>query len=99
MRLSTVFLHSVTFRISILSVKFVYFQFVFKKIYFPKKFVIPERSMIFDFIKNHEKIFPIEKMCQVLEVSSSGYYRCISSKTSIKLQRIIAIKKNNSNLF
>ena len=25
--------------------------------------------MIFDFIKNHEKIFPIEKMCKVLQVS------------------------------
>ena len=31
--------------------------------------------MIFDFIKSHEKIFPIEKMCKVLKVSQSGYYR------------------------
>ena len=31
--------------------------------------------MKFDFIKNHEKIFPIEKMCKVLKVSQSGYYR------------------------
>lgn len=24
---------------------------------------------------NHRDMFPIEKMCQVLKVSSSGYYR------------------------
>jgi hypothetical protein len=34
-----------------------------------------ERSMRYDFIKNNQKIFPIEKMCQVLRVSSSEYYR------------------------
>ena len=49
--------------------------------------------MIFDFIKNHEKIFPIEKMCQVLEVSSSGYYRYKSKKISIRLQRTKVVKE------
>jgi putative transposase len=55
--------------------------------------------MIFDFIKNHEKIFPIEEMCQVLEVSSSGYYRYKSKKISIRLQRTKVVKEKNSHLF
>jgi putative transposase len=55
--------------------------------------------MIFDFIKNHEKIFPIEKMCQVLEVSSSGYYRYKSKKTSIRLQRIKVIKAKITTIY
>ena len=55
--------------------------------------------MIFDFIKNHEKIFPIEKMCQVLQVSSSGYYRYKSRKTSIRLQRIMDIKEKITAIY
>ena len=55
--------------------------------------------MIFDFIKNHEKIFPIEKMCQALEVSSSGYYRYKSKKASIRLQRIIVIKQKITSIY
>ena len=55
--------------------------------------------MIFDFIKNHEKIFPIEKMCKVLEVSSSGYYWYKSKKTSIRLQRIIGIKEKITTIY
>lgn len=55
--------------------------------------------MIFDFIKNHEKIFPIEKMCQVLEVSSSGYYRYKSKKTSIRLQRTKMIKEKITAIY
>lgn len=31
--------------------------------------------MKYKFIKNNESIFPIEKMCQVLKLSSSGYYK------------------------
>jgi putative transposase len=49
--------------------------------------------MIFDFIKNHEKIFPIEKMCQVLQVSSSGYYRWKSKVISNRVQRMNQIKE------
>lgn len=26
------------------------------------------------FIKEHSSVFPVEKMCQVLEISRSGYY-------------------------
>ena len=31
--------------------------------------------MKYIFIKNHQQVFPIEKMCKVLEVSSSSYYK------------------------
>ena len=55
--------------------------------------------MIFDFIKNHEQLFSIEKMCQVLKVSSSGYYRYKSRKTSNRLQRIIGIKQKITSIY
>lgn len=55
--------------------------------------------MIFDFIKNHEKIFPIEKMCQVLAVSSSGYYRYKNKKSSIRLQKIKVIKAKITSIY
>ena len=31
--------------------------------------------MIYGFIKNNEQLFPIEKMCKVLQVSSDSYYQ------------------------
>ena len=33
--------------------------------------------MRFSFIKNHKDEFPVEKMCKVLKVSTSGYYKWI----------------------
>jgi transposase InsO family protein len=47
--------------------------------------------MIFGFIKNHEKKYPIEKMCKVLEVSQSGYYNwksTIISKRRLKMMQL-----------
>ena len=32
----------------------------------------PYRSMKYCFVKSNEKLFPIDKMCKVLEVSSSN---------------------------
>ena len=49
--------------------------------------------MIFDFIKNHEKIVPIEKMCKVLKVSQSGYYRWKNNFISNRVQKINSIKE------
>ncbi len=49
--------------------------------------------MIFDFIKNHEKIFPIEKMCKVLKVSQSGYFRWKNNIISNRTQRSNNIKE------
>jgi len=34
-----------------------------------------KRSMIYVFIKNNEKIFPIEKMCKVLQVGRRSYFQ------------------------
>ncbi len=55
--------------------------------------------MIFDFIKNHEKIFPIEKMCKVLKVSQSGYYRWKHNKISEKTKKMIALKEKITAIY
>ena len=44
-----------------------------------------ERSMKYEFIKNHESLFPIEKMCVVLGVGSSGYFKWKSKPISARL--------------
>lgn len=41
--------------------------------------------MKYEFIKNHESLFPIEKMCVVLEVGSSGYFKWKSKPISARL--------------
>ena len=55
--------------------------------------------MIFDFIKNHEIIFPIEKMCKVLKVSQSGYYRWKSNFISNKVQKVNSIKEKITAIY
>jgi transposase InsO family protein len=55
--------------------------------------------MIFDFIKNHEKIFPIEKMCKVLKVSQSGYYRWKQNVISERKQKMIALKEKITAIY
>lgn len=45
--------------------------------------------MKYTFIKNHEFLFPIEKMCKVLEVGSSSYY-----KWKIKIISNRTLRKN-----
>lgn len=54
--------------------------------------------MIFGFIKNHEKIYPIEKMCKVLEVSQSSYYRWKSKFISKRMQKMAQLKEKISTL-
>ena len=49
--------------------------------------------MIYSFIKNNEQLFPIEKMCKVLQVSSGSYYRWKKQRNRARLQRKIAIKE------
>lgn len=55
--------------------------------------------MIFDFIKNHERIFPIEKMCKVLKVSQSGYYRWKFATISTRLQKKEVLKEKITLLY
>ena len=52
-----------------------------------------ERSMIYSFIKNNEQVFPIEKMCKVLQVSSGSYYRWKKQIVTARQQLKIAIKE------
>lgn len=55
--------------------------------------------MIFDFIKNHEKIFPIEKMCKVLKVSQSGFYRWKQTIISKRNERMNLIKEKITTIY
>lgn len=55
--------------------------------------------MIFGFIKNHEKIYPIEKMCKVLEVSQSSYYRWKSKIISKRMQKMAQIKEKINTIY
>ena len=55
--------------------------------------------MIFDFIKNHQKIFPIEKMCLVLRVSQSGYYRYKNKFVSKRIQKMVLLKEKITTLY
>src|SRR5699024_7928051 len=41
-----------------------------------------DRSMKYAFIKDNEGVFPIDKMCKVLEVGQRSYYRWKRSSTS-----------------
>jgi hypothetical protein len=45
------------------------------------------------FIKNNEKIFPIEKMCKVLQVGQRSYYQWKSQSVSDRKQRVVLVKK------
>lgn len=55
--------------------------------------------MIYDFIKNNEKIFPIEKMCQVLVVSCSGFYRWKNKIISNRIHRMKHIKEKITSIY
>ena len=49
--------------------------------------------MIYSFIKNNEGIFPIDKMCKVLEVGRRSYYWWKRSSASNKALRKQKFKK------
>ena len=49
--------------------------------------------MIYSFIKNNEKLFPIEKMCKVLHLSNGSYYWWKKQIITARQQLKIAIKK------
>jgi len=49
--------------------------------------------MIHTFIRNHEKLFPIDKICKVLFVGQRSYYLCKSQSVSDKKQRVELIKE------
>ena len=49
--------------------------------------------MIYSFIKSNEQLFPIEKMCKVLQVSSGSYYRLKKQAITARQQLKITIKE------
>ena len=62
--------------------------------------------MIFCFIKRYSSEFPVKKMCQVLEVSRSGYYKWRLKKSGKRkqentqlLKEIQIIHKESRNLY
>ena len=55
--------------------------------------------MIYDFITNNEKVFPIEKMCQVLQVSSNGYYRWKRKIISNRILKMNHIKEKITSIY
>ena len=58
-----------------------------------------KRSMIYIFIKNNEKIFPIEKMCKVLQVSQRSYYQWKSGSVSDRKQRAELVKEKITSIY
>ena len=55
--------------------------------------------MIYLFIKDHEKIYSIEKMCKVLEISNSSYYKWKKQAVSERQKRVILIKEAITNIY
>ena len=55
--------------------------------------------MKYEFIKNHEYLFPIEKMCAVLEVGSSGYFKWKSKPICNRLLRKEKIKQQIISIY
>lgn len=49
--------------------------------------------MIYRFIKNHETVYPIEKMCKVLHVGLRSYYDWKSNAVSDRTLKAIVMKK------
>ncbi|OOV20493.1 transposase [Flavobacterium sp. LM4] len=55
--------------------------------------------MIYLFIKDHEKIYSIEKMCKVLAVSNSSYYKWKKQIVSERQKRVILIKEAITSIY
>lgn len=55
--------------------------------------------MKYEFIKNHEYLFPIEKMCNVLKITSSGYYKWKNRPFSKRLLSKEKIKQQITSIY
>ena len=55
--------------------------------------------MKYTFIKNHEYLFTIEKMCKVLQVSTSGYYKWKSKPISNRILTKNEIKQKVTTIY
>lgn len=55
--------------------------------------------MKYNFIKQHEYLFPIEKMCKVLQVGSSSYYKWKRQRVSNKILKKNKIKQEITTIY
>ncbi|MEZ7500420.1 IS3 family transposase [Flavobacterium sp. Arc3] len=55
--------------------------------------------MIYTFIRNNEKIFPIEKMCKVLQVGQRSYFQWKSGSISDRKQRVELLKEITTSIY
>lgn len=55
--------------------------------------------MIYVFIKNNEKIFPIEKMCKVLQVGRRSYFQWKSQSVSDRKQMAVLVKEKITAIY
>ncbi|WPO80742.1 IS3 family transposase [Flavobacterium sp. KACC 22761] len=63
------------------------------------KHLFQGRSMIYLFIKDHEKIYSIEKMCKVLKVSPSSYYNWKRQILSERQRKTALIKEEIASIY
>lgn len=55
--------------------------------------------MKYKFVKNHSHIFPIEKICKVLKINASGYYKWKKRVLSNRMLRKNNLKKQITQLY
>ncbi len=55
--------------------------------------------MKYRFVKNHESQFPIEKMCLILKISSSGYYKWKNRVVSARALKKSAMRQKIKDLY
>ncbi|HBC92809.1 MAG TPA: IS3 family transposase [Pelotomaculum sp.] len=58
----------------------------------------PRPEVIYEFIREHSSVFPVEKICVVLEVSRSGYYDWLDrppSQREIENRKILKLAKQS----
>ena len=55
--------------------------------------------MKYAFIQKNEKLFPIEKMCRVLEISTGSFYRWKRVSITIAQKRIITLKEQIKKVY
>ena len=55
--------------------------------------------MIYTFIRNNEKIFPIEKMYKVLQVGQKSYYQWKSQFVSYRKQKVVLVKEKITSIY
>ncbi|MDN6309424.1 MAG: IS3 family transposase [Psychroflexus sp.] len=55
--------------------------------------------MIYSFVKNHETLYPIEKMCKMLGIGLRSYYDWKSNSISDRKLRSIAIKEEIKTIY